>query len=98
MTAKPIFLCLVFFAHENSRPISSPNSVLVPTLSSKLFTGAPLKNGENTISDAMTYVADALYMLHNPKTVPTTAACETPNMQAATRIGIYAVVMDIGGR
>ena len=37
-------------------------------------------------------------MLHKPKTVPTTAACETPNMQAATRIGIYAVVMDIGGR
>ena len=89
--------CFRLLANRKASPIRSPNRALVPTLSSRLLTGELLKKGENAVSAGMTYEADALYMLAAPKVSPTMTDCKGPNRHPATRMGMYAVVTEIGG-
>ena len=90
-------LCRPRQARRYSQPMSRPNSTRVPTLSSRLSSGAPDWNGENSLSLGMTYSADALNRLPSPKNRPATADSPGPKRQAAMTMGMNAVVAEMGG-
>ena len=93
----PVFFQRIFLTARKRQPARKPKSIRVPTLSRRLDTGEPLRNGENIRSAWAVAVTDAFHRLVSPNTQPRNRPSAGPNSIAPTRTGRVMNVRETGG-